>query len=335
MKKSNTFSFATVLCLIAALSMSLGFLPIQKSNSTVVSFMPDFYMYWEKVKGESLETKISLWDTLFESKHKDFYDNVIYRMSGQDPAQIKPRLIKGFLSSLEDSDVQRMKESEEKVKELIPLALNDLLIILPEEKKSTTHFILPALNLTSGAVRPYKGDMVVYYGLETLSKFKNSADRKAIIAHETFHVHHFRHLFPYYREKYGEDVSLMSALQGEGLLFFSFMEGLAVFVTEKLYPDVFRPGLVEKNVPLYMKNFIAYTREFLKDMQNFSYQVYQKYFTDYFEDPVIPAKFGYWLGYSIVKSLVEEYSIQEMMSWLPENAINKMKEEIDKILESF
>ena len=81
--------------------------------------------------------------------------------------------------------------------------------------------------------------------------------------------------------------------------------------------------------------FIAYTREFLKDMQNFSYQVYQKYFIDGFEDPVIPAKFGYWLGYSVVKSLSKEYSIQEMMTWLPEYAIEKMREEIDKILESF
>ena len=317
----------------------LVFLPIfpnvsqpQESTPDVVSLMPDFYAYWDKAVHEPLETRLSLWDTLFERNHTEFYEQVVYRMSGQDPARIKPRLLKGFLGSLQDADVQRMKDSEERVIELIPLAINDLKTILPEEKGSTTHYILPALNLTSGSARPYKGDMVVYYGLETLSKFKNPADIKAIIAHETFHVYHFRHLFPFYREKYGENVSMMSALQGEGLLFLAFMEGLTVYAVEKLYPDVFRPGLIEENVPLYEKNFILYTKEFLKDIENFNYPVYQKYFIDSYENPEMPEKFGYWLGYSVIKSLINEFSIQEMMTWLPEDAVKKMRQVIDSFL---
>lgn len=332
-KKTEIFLVTIFFGLIFLFSFPKGYSQYNESTPLIISFMPDFYAFWEKAKDKPIERKISLWDKLFENKHEEFYQSVVYRMSGQDPAQIKSRLLKGFLGSLKDTDVLRMKDREETVKELIPHAVKDLEGLFPQEKEITIHYILPSLNLTSGSARPYRGDMVTFYGLEILSNFENPDDIKTIIAHETFHVHHFRHLFPYYREKYGEDASIMSVLQGEGLLFFSFMEGLAVYATEKLYPDVFRPGLIEKNVPMYEKNFIPYTREFLKDMQNFSYRVYQKYFIDSYEDPDIPAKFGYWLGYTIVKSLVKDNSIQVMMTWLPEDAIKRMKEEINKILE--
>lgn len=332
-KKTSIFPVIIFLYLSFVFLISGRSLLAQELTPSIVSFMPDFYQFWEKAKDEPLEKKVSLWDSLFETKHSEFYQATVYASSGQDPEQVKARMLKGFLDSLEDTDIQRMKDSEGLVKELIPQALKDLSKILPAEKGVTTHYIIPSLNMTSGSARPYKGDMVVYYGLEILSRFKNPADIKAVIAHETFHVLHFRHIFPYYREKFGENVSIMSALQGEGLLFFSFMEGLAVYSTEKLYPGIFRPGLIEKNVPLYEENFVTYTREFLKDLQNFSYKVYQRYFIDPSQDPVIPAKFGYWLGYAIVKSLVKEHSIQEMMAWTPDVAIKIMKEEIDKILE--
>jgi hypothetical protein len=298
----------------------------------IVSFLPDFYKFWEKAKDETLEQKISLWNKLFESKHEEFYQEVIYRGTGQDPTKLKASRLKDFLGTLTDEDVQRMKGKEPIVQELISPAVEDMQKILPEEKGTISHYIIPSLNTTSGSARPFQGDMVVYYGLEVLSRFKKPEDIKAVIAHESFHVFHFRRLFPYYRKKYGENISLMAALQGEGLPFFSFMEGLTVYAIEKLYPDVSRPGLVEKNVPLYEENFIPYTREFLKDLENFNYSTYQKYFIDGTRDPVIPEKFGYWLGYRITKSLAEKYSIQEMMSWMPDKGVEVMRKEIDEIL---
>ena len=331
-KTTPVILITNYLCLLSMLLFIPGFSLADELKPSIISLMPDFYQFWEEAKDESLETKVSLWDTLFENKHSEFYQAVIYRVSGQDPGKYKSQRLNDFLGSLEDSDVQRMKDREELAKELIPQALKDLNQILPEEKGKITHYIIPSLNISSGAARPFNNDMVVYYGLEVLSKFKNPADIKAIVAHESFHVLHFRHIFPYYREKYGENASIMSMLQGEGLIFLSFMEGLTVYSIEKLYPGIFRPGLIEKNVPLYEKNFIPCIKEFLKDLQNFSFRLHRKYFSDPSDDPLVPAKFGYWLGYKIVKSLVKEYSIQEMMTWTPEKAIQVMKQEMDKIL---
>lgn len=89
---------------------------------------------------------------------------------------------------------------------------------------------------------------------------------------------------------------------GEAPLFFAFIEGLAVYTTERAYSDAFCPGLIEKNVPLYKKHFNEYTQEFLKDAQEFDYSKYEKYFKDYSQNTSVPAKLGYWLGYQVVKS---------------------------------
>lgn len=327
----------TCLCLIASISLLLSPALSQgkreeRLSAIITSFMPDFYKIWEKSKDAPLEEKISLWNSLFESKHREFYEAVLYRSSGQDSEKVKARLLKNFFETLNDADVQRMKDKEDLVKELIPQALDDLAKILPQQKGVASHYILPSLNSTSGSARPWKEDMVVYYGLEILSRFKKPEDIKAVIAHETFHVLHFRSIFPYYREKYGENVSPMSILQGEGLLFMSFMEGLTVYAVEVLYPGIFRPGLIEDNVPLYEKNFVPYTREFLKDLQQFNYRVYQKYFIDGAENPVMPEKFGYWLGYSIVKSLAKEHTLSDMMAWAPDQSVKIMKEEAERIV---
>jgi len=50
-------------------------------------------------------------------------------------------------------------------------------------------------------------------------------------------------------EKYKGNMNIFAIVIGEGALFFSFIEGLAVYTTEIAYPDAFRPGLIEKNVP--------------------------------------------------------------------------------------
>jgi len=50
-------------------------------------------------------------------------------------------------------------------------------------------------------------------------------------------------------EKYKGNMNIFAIVIGEGALFFSFIEGQAVYTTEIAYPDAFRPGFIEKNVP--------------------------------------------------------------------------------------
>ena len=295
----------------------------EASPCRVVSFMPDFYEFWQRAKEEPLEKKIELWDTLFEAKHSEFYRQAIYEnLDGEKLAQLKEKKLKDFLSSLRDEDVERMKTKNDELIKLIPQASEDLWKRIDHQNGIVTHYIIPSLNTSRGACHPYKGDLIIYYGLELMSQMDNQDHIKAAIVHVTFHVLHFRNIAPFLWRKYGKEATLISLIEGEGPIFFVFIEGLAFYITEKIYPRIPRPGIIEKNVSQYEKNFLAYTKEFLKDLKDFNYQKYRKYFIDHSNDHDIPDKFGYWLGYKVVKSLSEDHSIDEMMKWCPEKAVH-------------
>ena len=306
----------------------------RSSSFRIISLMPDFYSFWEKAKNEPLEKRIELWNTLFEAKYAEFYRQVIYEgQQGEELNQIKAQKLKSFLGDLKEEDVKRMKEKEKQLRKLIPQALDDLKKLVQEQKREINHYIVPSLNTSSGAGRPYNGDMVVYYGLEMFgSHLSRPEDIKALVAHETFHVLQFRNAAAALREKYGNEVNLVDVIRREGPLFFAFIERMAVYAIEKLYPGVPRPGLIEKYVPLYQKNFNLYTKEFLNDLKEFDYQKYKKYFIDPSDDPLIPDKFGYWLGYKIVESLTKEFTTEEMMKWQPEKISQTVMKEINTIL---
>jgi uncharacterized protein YjaZ len=244
---------------------------------------------------------------------------------------MKKAKLRSFFSSLTENDVKRMKNKGPQIHKLISKAIDDLLNTLNKDPILTFHYIVPSLNTSSGAVRPFNGKIVAYYGLELLSRF-DEPGIKATIFHESFHVLHFQNLFPAFMEKYRGNMNIFAMVRGEGALFFSFIEGLAVYTTEIAYPNAFRPGLIEKNVPLYQQHFNEYTQEFLKDSEAFDYSKYEKYFLDYSQNPSVPAKFGYWLGYQVVKSLHNEYSISEMMRWTPPEMKDKVSSEIQILL---
>jgi uncharacterized protein YjaZ len=325
-------NFIILILLISGTSFSQE----PSSSFRIISLMPDFYSFWEKAKDEPLEKRIELWNTLFEARHAEFYKQVIYEgQKGEELNQIKAQKLKSFLGDLKEEDVKRMKEKEKQLRKIIPQALDDLKKLVQEQKREINHYIIPSLITSNGAGRPYSGDIIVYYGLEMFgSHLSRPDDIKALVAHETFHVFQFRNTAAVLREKYGNEVNLNAVIRGEGPLFFAFIEGMAVYAIEKLYPGVPRPGFIEKYVPLYQKNFNLYTKELLNDLKDFDYQKYKKYFIDPSDDPLIPDKFGYWLGYKIVESLTKEFTIEEMMKWPPEKISQTTIQEINKTLEA-
>jgi hypothetical protein len=318
------------LCLLAISLISSGLFSDQGSRPSIVSFMPDFYIFWEKAKDKPLDEKMRLWDEQFENKYSDFYKEIIYAAENEEQlSNIKSERLKKFFVYLEDSHVENMKTKEKELKEHIPEVLEELRKYFPDIKDDTPQYIIPSLFTSSGAVRPYKGAMVVYFGLEIISRMDSPAEVKANVFHETFHAYHFKNIMPFLVNKYGENQ--VGGLHQEGPLLFAFLEGLTVLATEKTYSGIPRPGIVERFVPDYEDNFYLYLEEFLKDLENYNQQkFYQRYFWDPSDDPFIPDKFGYWLGYKIALSLNKEFSIQEMANWDPDKAKQKFSQKINE-----
>ncbi|MGD2245774.1 MAG: hypothetical protein PVI11_04415 [Candidatus Aminicenantes bacterium] len=300
--------------------------------------MPDFFEFWKTAKSEPLGKKIELWETLFERQHREFYRNVIYAdLTEEELGQSKARVLNKFLNSLTDEHVWDMKKREKEFKELIPQVSADLQKLLPHDGQISTHYIVPFLfffpTLDTGplTVSPYKEEIVAAFGLEAIKKQDTLDSIKTVILHTWVHILQYRNISPILWRKYKDNVNLYTLIEGEGPLLFAFKEGLAVFVSWKAYPDIFPYGPAEKYIPRYEKNFVHYAREFLKDMKDFSLEVYHKYFRNESDGPEIPGKFGYWLGYKVVKSLRENHSLEDMIQWSPARIVQTTWEEIKRM----
>jgi len=297
----------------------------EKSNHLkIISFIPDFLNFWQEAENNPLEKKIALWENSFEAKHSKFYQKVIFEgLSGQELRYLKNQKLKDFFSSLQDIDVERMSIKEIELKSLIKQGAEALKRKFPEYKTLPDFYILPSLYTSDGAVRPYDRKFIVYFGLEVLIMKKDLSAVRALIVHESFHGLHLGQLNEYFTINYGDQSNLFSIIHREGLLFFAFMEGLAVYATEEIYPTFPKAGLVEENILQYEKNFLLLAKEFLYDQKVSDFLKYRKYFGVPSNDPTIPEKFGYWLGYRVIKELIKKYSLQEMMAWEPKK-VNQM-----------
>jgi hypothetical protein len=318
----NWTRFSGVACalilmpVISGLFFSAVYSQDNDAEAKINSLMPDFYAYWEKARNEPPEVRIELWDSLFEAKHRDFYRQMVYEgLEGDRLEQMKAQKLKAFLEPLTDADIDRMKDDETRLKRLILEALSDLRSYYPWATETTTHYLIPSLNTSTGDARPFEGDMVACYGVELTNNLGDDANIKALIVHETFHVYHFRRVVPHLARKYGSDLNMNNIMSGEGPILMVFIEGLAIIAEEAVYPGVPKPGIFNHLMPDYQGNFEKYASEFLGDLDSFDYQKYVRYFVDPNNDPTMPEKFGYWLGYLALKALKKEYSVQEMMNW--------------------
>ena len=300
----------------------------------VVTFMPDFYAFWDKAKDLPIEKKIELWDSLYESKHSDFYREAIFGGGFEESIRIsKEQMLKEFLGNLSDEDIGAMKAKEQELKNSIPLVARKVDEAFSSREEGTVHYIIPSLNVTSGAGAPYKGDLIIFYGIEFMTRYEDPEYIQEMIAHQILHVIHYRKIAPILWKKYGTNGNLNVLLDREGPLFFIFREGLAISFAEKLFPGGDRPGIIEKNFPLFERNFQDYTKKFLQDLRNFTPEIYQNYFSA-IQSNSDPPGFGFYLGYRIVKSLLNEFSLEQLLEWSPERAVQAVWDETKKILDT-
>lgn len=298
----------------------------------IISFLPDFYDYWEEVKDKPLEERIELWDSLFEAKYEDFYAEVIYEgLTGDALAERKANQKQMYLSRVSDEEIEKLKKLEGGVKEMIPRAMGKLKELVPEHYIDVNHYITISLYTTSGAPRYFREELIVYYGLEVLLFLRGPEAVEANIAHEIFHAFHVNSLRPEFKRKHGDSANTF-AVMGQNPVLTIFFEGLAINVQEELYPGAPRAGIFENLIPVYEEKFKASAQSFLNDLADFGEDKYARYFIDPSDDPVIPVKFGYWLGYKVVDSLNEEYTFGDMLGWTPDDAEQKVRDKIVELI---
>ncbi len=94
-----------------------------------------------------------------------------------------------------------------------------------------------------------------------------------------------------------------------------FLEGQPIRATEQLCPDAGLYAVYEQLIPDIQKKMPQLVDGLLAAKDLLSMDVYRRYFADPNEDPVVPEKAAYYMGYLIVKELEKETSLDAMLQW--------------------
>ena len=319
------------------------FSPIKYANSKiafspeqvkprVINIAAEFVQYWEQAKDLPMEDKVKLWDEMIESKHKNFYQQIIYQfLYGTGMEKAKEEKLIRFLETVPDR-IDRIKECAFTMEDEIVETLQLFKAKYPEFVPIFDYYLAISLDQADGAVRPFNNSIICFFGVDAASNIKSKVRRQALIAHESFHLYQFSHLMPKIMQKYGQ-INTQQFMAQTGAGFWMFIEGQAVRATEHLLPEAGLYAVYEKLIPEIKEKMPQLADELLQNMQPMSPQIYKKYFLDPNDDTFVPKKSAYYMGYLIVKELEEEYSMAEMVKWDFDTINQKMADGLKKLKE--
>ena len=283
----------------------------------------EVFLYWERVKNLSPEEKYKAWMETIESKHADFYENVIYGgLGGRADEATKRAMVEKFLAALPDS-IDRLRacaaSMEKEIREIHQLLRQSF----PGYPAGPEYYLAISLGTSDGGVRPLNHRFICFFGVDVASEIKTEVRRRALITHESFHLYQLSWLMPKIMSKYGA-TSMPELISKMGVGPMMFIEGQAVRATEKVYPQAGLYAVYEKLIPDIQKKMPQLVDGLIAGKDAMSLEIYKKYFLDPNEDSFVPEKSAYYLGYLIVKRLEKETPLEKMFEWDLETLKQKM-----------
>jgi len=282
----------------------------------LISFEKEYSTFLQKSIGKTDAQKIVLWKEEIESKHQNYYDDVIYRKNDDSDWKSK-RLssIQKFLSKYDDIAADTLKEfsvAKTKIQQKLPLFFD----AFPDADFSGQKvYIVPALFRFNGQGTKYNSKTILSFGVDfivLLNKFptlipglNSSYNPDVFYMHEIFHLYHADHF-------------LKDLEQEKTLLIAAWEEGLASYVSGEIAPEAtLSEVLMDNNLNDCLEKRDFYLRSFKEDMYKCDDESYKKWFLISSTDKVIPKRAGYCVGYLLAKELSQKYSLLELskLSW--------------------
>jgi hypothetical protein len=280
----------------------------------IINIAADFVQYWEQAKDLPMEEKIKLWDEMIENKHKDFYQQIIYALYyRQGKKNVREELLPKFLETVPDK-IDLIKECAAEMEKEIVEVVGLLHEKYPDFKPIFDYYLAISLDQSDGGVRPFNKSVICYFGVDVATRIKSKVRRKALIAHENFHLYQMSKLMPKIMQKFGQ-MDMQQFMSKTGVTFMMFIEGHAVRATELVFPEAGLYSIYENLIPDIEEKMPQLAEQLLQNTESMSPEIYRKYFLSPNNDGFVPEKSGYYMGYLIVKDLEKEYSLTEMVKW--------------------
>lgn len=331
----NRFGFTTVIIIVAAVLWLGPHAPVaafekmhssvreRPSPQTVIlengarihNILEMFIKYSEAGLNLDFNNRIILWDSMLEGACPDFFNQVIYRnKKGAAREKYKKAVINKFWNKIHPNMEILQRHNPSAIKRLDKV-INSFIAHFPDFDPRNDYYLTVSFSF-HGKVTDLEGKSVFALGLENFSP--DSPELDITIAHELFHLYHFK--------RFNADGGLYRGI---------WAEGLAVYASEILVPghelnSYF--GFKQKRLIEICHVFERLKSNLLTDIGSGSYKIKRAYLGMEDNDLGIPPGAGYHIGEHLVHELyIDGYSLKEMAAWKPEIVFRHIKTTIPKL----
>jgi hypothetical protein len=259
----------------------------------------DFIAYAEQAAGDDAAGRKTKWDQMLEGKYPNFFNEVLYRnLAGQDRENYKTQIIDQFWNDV--------VPNLETLKEVNATAVQKLLDGRTEFKKIFTNFdpqtdyYLTVAFSFHGKAAEVAGKNILALGLENYEP--NSPELDITIAHEQFHLYHFKTF----------DAS-------GGLYRGVWTEGMAVYASAMVVPGYHLTdytGFTGQQIDSMYDLFGDLAADIRNNLSSTDQTLKRAYLGVEANNTWIPPGSGYYIGFYLVEDLVGNgNSVADMAGW--------------------
>jgi hypothetical protein len=299
--------------------------PARDSHNSfkVVNLRPEFREFWKKSKGQPFEVQLRNWDRIVEGPHQDLFD-VMVNNRKYDAKWKQHRLerLKERFAYFEEHYPQ-VEHEFDRFESLLHAQLARFSHFFPEMRLKMPIYAVPGATFNGklGSVNS-DGDLGLAFGIDMMLILENNPD--VLYAHEIFHLYHVdrMRITPEY---YESEARFTLPL---------WIEGLGTHVSQVLNPDAPSEDILMQRdlASLDAANtdgsrlIRALSWEYLKladrklGQTDPSYRRRRAWFGSSSVHSELPQRIGYLLGFRVARHLATYYSLDEMISWSPEEA---------------
>lgn len=258
-----------------------------------------FLAYGQAAAGADAATREMLWDEMLESRHPDFFAQVIYRgFEGEQLDLYKQAVIAQFWDQVmpEFANLRRLNDT---AADKILQSRAALTQMFPDFAPDCDYYITVSFSFNGKTVE-LNNQTVLAIGLENF--VADDPGLAITMAHEQFHLYHFQSFSPY-----------------GGLYRAIWAEGLAVYASEELVPGYRLSqylGFTAERMNEIYGRFDELKLLALANLSNSDHAMKRAFVGMEDNELDVPPGTGYYLGEHVVFTLVREgHTLDELARW--------------------
>lgn len=285
---------------------------------------PEFLKFWNSARNQPASIKKQLWFDLYENPNLDVFEIYFSRYGRRN--NIETALQKY------DKAVEGIQSISPKISPIIE-DITPKCVELFEQSRYEIPFVLMVGVFNSDAwVTEFDGQATTFMALEVDTNM-NLPSVEITIAHEIAHSFH----------AHCSSLKQDTTTVGEGLI----LEGLAVLSSMLLVPDApevtyLWPGGEQTVTGQDCQEWLNECRshqqyiceQLLQDIERSDEERYASYFFSRLQTQRqgIPLRAGYVVGYELVKTLYEQYSIAELARWSSQRVMSETYQQLHQMV---